>query len=133
MIRQPTPLAVQYGWWRKSLSGQEPPRHEGYPECGWYKYRAVKNGPFLPVRIWLEQEIDSETGELCADERLRCVCLGARRDPEAIWTYLRPISRAAYDELERLHRDIDQMAATHAPFDVTAITHTTQPQLWSNI
>lgn len=133
MIRQPTSLAAQYSWWRAYLNGDEPPRHEGDPHCGWYKYRAVKNGPFIPVRIWLDQVLDMETGELAADERMRCEALGYSRDPVALWTYLRPITRQNYEELCRMHRDIDQMAATHAPINIQEITHKTHTNTWSHV
>lgn len=132
-MRQPTSMAAQYSWWRGSLDGREMPRHEGCPECGWYKYRAVKNGPFIPCRIWLEQDIDPDTGELAGDERMCCEVLGGRRDPVQIWTYLRPITRQNYDELCRMHREIDQMAATNAPIDITKINFETKTNTWSNV
>jgi len=129
MIRTPTPLARQYAWWRAAIAGRDVPRHDGLPEAGWYKYRAVKQGPFIPVSIWLEQEICQVTGELMADEVMRCEAFGQSRNPETIWTYLRPIPRAEYDALVDLHRSMDLMASTHAAIDVTQVKHTA-PQNW---
>lgn len=129
MIRTPTPLARQYAWYRAAIAGRDVPRHDGLPECGFFKYRAVKQGPFIPVRIWLEQEICPVTGELMADEVLRCEALGQSRNPETIWTYLRPIPRAEYDALVDLHRSMDLMAATHSAIDARQVKHAA-PQNW---
>lgn len=125
MIRQPTPLSRQYAWYRAAIFGRDAPRHDGLPESGWFKYRAVKQGPFVPVRIWLDQDICPVTGDLMADEVLRCEALGQSRNPETIWTYLRPIPRAEYDALVDLHRTMDLMAAVNAPLDVTQVRHAT--------
>jgi hypothetical protein len=130
MIRQPTSKAAQYAWYRAAIAGRDAPRHDGLPECGWFKYRAVKNGPFIPVSIWLEQEICPVTGELMADEVLRCEALGQSRNPERIWTYLRPIPRAEYDALVDLHRSMDLMAAINAPIDVTQVKHAAPTPQW---
>jgi hypothetical protein len=125
MIRQPTSKAAQYAWYRSAIAGRDAPRHDALPEAGWYKYRAVKQGPFIPVRIWLDQEICPVTGELMADEVLRCEALNQSRNPEAIWTYLRPIPRAEYNALVDLHRSMDLMAATNCPIDIGQVRHAT--------
>ncbi len=119
MIRQPTPEAEAYRWWRRALVDASTPRHDGDPQPGFYKRRMVKGGPWVPVEIRLEQEIDPETGELAADEYLAAEQLGASQDPVWIWTYLRPIPRDEYDALVSQHRDLDLMAATHAPIDLS--------------
>lgn len=118
MIRQPTPILETLRWHSAALRGPVD-RHDGEPQAGWYKRRAVKDGPWIPVRIWLHQETDPETGELTADEKLRASELGRAVDPVPIWTYLRPIPREEYDALVRLHVNLDAMAATHAPIDLT--------------
>jgi len=129
VIRVPTPLAVQLAWHRATLAGMRPERYEDVPEAGWYKRRAVKDGPWLPVRVWIEQDIDPISGELLAPERFRASCLGESVDPARMWTYLRPISRDEYDALVRLHRDLDAMAATHAPIDLSTTILTPQRSL----
>ncbi|WP_166461941.1 hypothetical protein [Paracoccus alkanivorans] len=78
-IRCPTPRDQQYDFWQRSVAGERVPRTEDDPQPGFYKTRMVRNGPFVPVEIWLEQEIDPETGELTADERLRAICNGNAR------------------------------------------------------
>lgn len=118
MMRQPTTTAVAYAWWRAALRDPSTPRHDGEPQAGFYQTRMVRGGPFVAVRIWLEQETD-ENGELVADEKLRAELNGERRDPAAIWTFCRPISRAAYDALAGLKSTVPFMAATRAAIDIT--------------
>ncbi|WP_333826889.1 hypothetical protein [Pararhodobacter sp.] len=119
MIRRPSTKAQQYAWHRAALSGSNPPQHDGLPECGWFRTRFVTGGPWVPVRIWCEQEIDPETGELLTDERLCCEADGMRRDPAKIWTYLEPISRADFEQLSDRREAIPAMAATMARLDLT--------------
>jgi len=114
MIRQPSSMADLYRWHRAALAGDAPPVHEGMPECGWYRTRLVKGGPFVPVEIKVEREICAETGELLGPERLVAVVDGLRRDPGRIWTYLTPITRAEHDDLIQRRHFIPEMAATMA-------------------
>lgn len=67
MIRQPS-TAQLYGWLRAAVNGENPPRHDGIPHCGWFKRRMVKNGPWVPVRIFIDRDIDLASGELTRDE-----------------------------------------------------------------
>ncbi|KHQ51133.1 hypothetical protein [Mameliella alba] len=119
MIRQPTRLSVAYAWWRQALADPRTPRHDADPQCGYYARRAVKNGPLLPVRVYLDQEIDPETGELADDEVIRGEELGRSIDPARIWTHLKPITVARYDALVAEHRTNARMAATNISYDVT--------------
>lgn len=68
------------------------------PQCGWFKRRLVKGGPWVPARIWLEQPTDPETGELAGDEVMRCEVGGKERDPVDEWTWLcsAPITEADF-------------------------------------
>ncbi len=100
MIRQPTPIAKAYAWHRSALAGENPPRHDGLPECGWFKRRMVKSGPWVPVRIYLDRDIDPSTAELTRDEVLCIEVEGLDGgDPVDHWSYLTPISRAEFDHL----------------------------------
>lgn len=119
MIRQPTPMAQLHAWHRAALADPSLPRHEGLAECGWYKTRLVKGGPWVAVRIWCEREIDAETGELTAPEILRCEVDGMRCDPARIWIFLTPITRAEFDALRQRQTDIPAMAATMARLDLS--------------
>ena len=74
------------------------------PQPGWYLGRMVRGGPFVPCRIYLEQEIDDETGELLGDETLKCEMNGRPRGVYEQWIWLagEPITEAAYNHLKTL-------------------------------
>lgn len=119
MIRQPSSLKMIYAWHRAAIAGEAPPMHEGAPEAGWFKTRIVKGGPYVPVEIIVEREIDVETGELASDERLVAIIEGQRRNPASIWTHLTPISRADFEALQQRHSDLPVMQATHVRMDLS--------------
>lgn len=107
MIRQPTPQMRLLKWHRDTIKGLRPPRHEDVPHCGWYKQRAHKQGPWIPVFIWCDQVIDPETGELTEPEVLKADVWGEDGPVNLarIWTFLRPISRQQYDDLVQYRMD----------------------------
>lgn len=119
MIRQPTPMSVLFAWHRAAVAGEAPPMHEGHPECGWYRTRLVKGGPWVPVEIKVQRQIDPETGELTGPERLIAIADGMRRNPESLWTYLTPITREEHAALIERRRIAPSMAATMAPIITT--------------
>lgn len=119
MIRQPSSAAQLYAWHRAAVSGEAPPVHDGLPEAGWFKTKLVKGGPFVPVEIRVEREVDPESGELLAPERLICICDGQRRNAESLWSYLTPISRDEFRALKDRRADIPAMAATMVAIDLT--------------
>jgi len=100
-MRQPTSDAETYGWWWAALAGQKPGVHEDEPRCGLFKRRIQARGPFVPARIYLEREIDEETGELLSDEVMRCEVNGQQRDPLTEWLWLakHPISIEEHEEI----------------------------------
>jgi hypothetical protein len=118
MIRQPSSQEDLYSYWRRSVAGERVARVEDEPQPGFYRRRMVRGGPFVPVEIWMEQEIDPETGELTAPERLRAICNGQLCRPETVWTYCRPISASEYDGLTGAHNSIPDMVATHVAIDL---------------
>ena len=118
-IRRPTTAAAAYAWHRAMLAGDEPERHEGEPQCGWFRARLVKGGPWVAARIWIERDID-ENGELAGPEEYRCEVDGERRNPYGMWTYLTPISRAEYDALLHRRTMIPAMQASMAAVDLIA-------------
>lgn len=74
-MREPTldPLF----WWREALAGRRLPTHEDEAHCGFFKTRKPgpepwQKRPMVPARIWIEQPLDPETGELIGDEVMRC-------------------------------------------------------------
>lgn len=74
------------------------------PKPGFFRRRLVKGGPFVPVRIWLEQPTDAETGELIDDAVLRCIVDGRDADPVDQWSYCcdQPITEQEYDYMWKL-------------------------------
>ena len=117
-MREATPENELYAWWSRAIANKCTPRHDADPQCGYYARREVKGGPLLPVHVFMEQEIDPETGELAADEVIRAEELGWSKDPVPLWTYLRPISREQYDALVERHRTDDAMQSTHVALDL---------------
>lgn len=99
-MRTPSSFRELYAWWREAIVNPNVARHEGDPHCGYYKRRLIKGGPWVPVRIYIDREIDPVTGELACDERLRIEVEGLDGgDPIEHWTYLTPISRDEFDHL----------------------------------
>lgn len=109
-MREPTPLYEAYAWHHATLTAEfpedRPPVHEGEPQCGWFKVRLVKGGPWVPARIWIEQEIDPETDELLTDEVICCEVAGKSVDPQEWFPRLavNPITEAEHDA-RKAHRD----------------------------
>lgn len=120
MIRQPTPEADTLEWWRTALFDPRTPRHDGEPQCGFYTRRHFKGGPLVPVRVYLHQVTDPETGELTEPEEIRAEENGWPVDPVTAWTHLRPVPRDIFDALLEEHRTNPRMAATHAKLDLAA-------------
>lgn len=125
MMRRPTPAAMLYAWHRAALAGEEPAIHPDHPECGWYKRRMVKGGPWVPVRIHVVREIDPETGELTAPERLVADCDGRIEDAALHWTHLIPISRKDHDALVHRIGLTPEMTDNTRPLDLTK-----EPMRW---
>lgn len=130
-MRVPTPRAAAYAWHANALLGVYgewmPATDE--PQCGFFKRRLVKDGPFVPARIWLNQPVDDETGELCDDETLQCEVNGAYADAHEQWTWLagNPISEAEYKYLAATV----QWSAWHAPHEPMA--NPRQPVDWLTV
>lgn len=115
-MRQPT--RDPYQWWRAALADPRTPRHDGEPQAGYYRRRMVKGGPFLPVEVKL-LSITDDAGDLAEPETYAAEQLGDAVNPYAIWTHLRPIPRDEFDALVSQHRNLELMAATHAPIDLS--------------
>jgi hypothetical protein len=119
VIRQPTPMSALYAWHREAVQGFDPPIHDGVPECGWFKTRLVRGGPWVAVEIKVVRDICPETGELLGPERLVAICDGDRRDPARLWTHLTPITRDEHAALILRREAIPAMAATMARLDLS--------------
>lgn len=99
-MRRPTDLVAAFDHWRRRVAGETLPITME-PMCGYYRRRLVRGGVWVPVAIWLEQEIDPDTGDLLADEVMRCAVAGREADPHEQWTYIagQPIPHAEYEYL----------------------------------
>ena len=120
MIRQPTPSRDLLAWHRRALAGERVPVFEDEPHCGWFRFRMVRLGPWLPARIWMHQVVDPVTRELAEPEEFRAEALGEPRDPYRLWVSVarHPITPAAYRALVDEHRRNPRMAATHVRFEM---------------
>lgn len=119
MIRQPSTATQLYAWWRAALADPDLPRAEGIPECGYYKRRLVRAGPWVAARVWCEREICPQTGDLAEPERIRCEVDGQYADPIRHWTHLIPISRDEYDAILQRRLNIAGMMTPTEPLDLT--------------
>ncbi|WP_119270893.1 hypothetical protein [Taklimakanibacter deserti] len=129
MIRAPIPVDVALAWWREALAQ---PAYERVaipdePHPGFFQRKLVKGGPFVPARIWLEQDV-GEDGELLGAE-LRCEVNGEPADPFEAWSYLcgRPITEEYFNYLTARNR----WAAWHAPHEAAA--NPRQPIDWNRL
>lgn len=116
-MRRPSPPGPQYAHWRESLLARiekrrGPPVYEDAPQCGLWRSRDT-NGDWTPVRIWLDQVIDDETGELLQDERISVqhgdTIAATRNSEELIWSSCarHPITKAEYEYYAELTRQRD--------------------------
>jgi hypothetical protein len=110
MASTPTPRADLYRWHTNALLGvygDPDVACTEEPQCGWFKRRLVKGGPYVPARIWMFQWADDESGDLVADEVLQCEVDGERADVNDQWPWLMSIPIAEHEfrymEAVRLH------------------------------
>jgi len=113
-MRCPTDIVDAFAWWRDALAGLKPAITTS-PQCGFFQRRFARGGVMVPVAIWIEQNINPETGELSDDEKMVCLVNGEPASPDDTWTYCagNPITESEYRYLESRHR----WARAHAPND----------------
>lgn len=104
-MREPTTAAAALRWHTQALNDRalhlELDIDYDDPQPGWYLARMVRGGPFLPARLFIEQEVCPDTGELLSDECLKCEINGQLRDPFEAWIWLAndPIEESAFNYL----------------------------------
>ncbi|WP_406853522.1 hypothetical protein ABEG18_13195 [Alsobacter sp. KACC 23698] len=97
-----------FAWWDSARAGLNPPIHENDPQCGYFRMRSGKGGPWLPVCIY------RDGGQLLAFKGDESV------DPHQIWTWVarRPISYELYtavaDQGQPWPEDIASEVEQHA-------------------
>lgn len=102
-MRQPTPIKELFAFYRASLAGEKPIAFDGDIHVGWYKTTLIKNGPWVPARVFIDRDIDPLTGELTRDELLLCDIHGIRQtEVRAMerFAFFKAITREEFDELE---------------------------------
>jgi len=80
------------------------------PEPGYYKTRVVRNGLWVPVKVWYQDgDRDPETDELLSDQILRVQWAPLTKSSEWFevtnperWLYLRPIEEDEFRWLKIL-------------------------------
>lgn len=103
-MRQPTSPTILLAWHSNAMLGvlgEGTGLDANEPQPGWYKRRLVKGAVFVPARIYVEQIVDEDTGELVEDEKLCCEVNGRAEDPyeQWLWLCINPISQADFDYL----------------------------------
>ncbi len=79
--------AKDYEFWRAALRGEKRPVQESNPQCGFYKRRTSKDGPWLPIAFWRNND-----GEIV------CRFQGILVDPLEHWTFAAkyPVNETPY-------------------------------------
>lgn len=82
---------ADYAWWRAALAGENPPIHDGDPQCGWFKRRLYRDGPWLHAVIWR-----------ASDGNIYCQVGGKNKDAREAWNWLasNPITVEEYREIQ---------------------------------
>ena len=68
----------EFHFWREALAGNKPPISADHPQAGYYRKRASKDGPWLPVAIWTHKETGKQVARV-ADKMV---------DPADVWTWV---------------------------------------------
>lgn len=70
-------MADVFSWWRSALEGSTDPINANEPQCGYYRKRDGKGGPWLPVAIWMH-----------AEQGMVCRVAGDMVQPDDVWTWV---------------------------------------------
>ena len=81
-------MVEEYFWWASALSGQFRPVHENDPQCGYYRMRRGRGGPWIPVAIWREATVRDQNSGISDSGKLVCLVDGVERDPFEVWTWV---------------------------------------------
>lgn len=120
-MRKPSSFLQLYAWHTAAVSGREPPTHDGIPQCGWYKTKLTKDGPWVPARIFIERDICPNTNELLGPETIGFEVDGLRADdPEGRWTWLTPITQAEFEHLTDYRLRSPHMADAKGKVDLSS-------------
>lgn len=87
-----------YKHWNEAVKGGRPGVQLDNPKCGFYRTRKQRGGVWLPVAIWMQQEVD-EGGAPLDDEYLVATIDATQTDPVEIWSWCKPITEEAFNHL----------------------------------
>jgi hypothetical protein len=132
-MREPSTNASALAWYWQALNDKalhlalEIDYSE--PCCGWFETRLKSGGPFVPARIWLEQEVCENTGELLSDEVFLCEINGQSFDPVDGWERIaaNPITQARFNFMV-LNAEWAKDYAPHEP-----VANPFQKTNWANV
>lgn len=115
-------------WWEAGLK-MAPVEIPAEPQCGFYKRRLVKGGPWVPARIWREAETDYFTKEPTGKDILRCTVGTKSCDAAQEWPRLAPypVKQSDYEYMTATA----EWAKVHAPNEPEA--NPAKPIDWNGI
>lgn len=76
-------MSDEFQPWRDRLAGKRKDVDINTPEPGFYRMRAGKDGPWMPVAIWTK------------DGQLVCRVGATMRDPAEVWSWCKPVEKDA--------------------------------------
>lgn len=99
-----------YVYWTNALAGTLGPVHDGDPQCGFYRRRLFKEGPFVPVAIWR------------GDDGMIALVDGKSVDASDLWTWVcdKPITEAEYHKVMAGEGWSDEPRAASVPSNMPA-------------
>ena len=80
-------MSDEFHYWREALAGNKMAIHADHPQSGYYRKRAAKDGPWLPVAIWTHKETGKQVARVA----------GEMVDPLNVWTWVadKPVRKEA--------------------------------------
>ena len=81
-------MSNPYTYYQSALSGIFGPVHENDPQCGYYRMRRGRGGPWVPVAIWREVTGEDEITGISDSGKLVCLVDGLEKDPFEVWTWV---------------------------------------------
>lgn len=111
-------LPDPYAYWRNALVGTFGPIHDSDCQAGFWRKRASRGGPFLPVATWIQ------------NGRMVAIVDGKETDPAELWTYIcrYPITEEQYHNRVQTGTWHDMDSAVDESLAPPPIGHNAPPQ-----
>lgn len=81
-------MSSTYTYYRSALTGVFGPVHENDPQCGYYRMRRGRGGPWIPVAIWREAPVSNQNSANSDSGKLVSLVDGVEKDPYEVWTWV---------------------------------------------